>query len=77
MNDDSATYEIIRFYEDLDRHPRVMRTGLTREQAVKHCEDPETSSYTAKHCCHGSQKLIDKWHNEKRHWFDSFTPSNE
>ncbi len=68
-----ATYEIVRYYED-DRRPRVMQRGLSEEQARKWCNDPETSSYTAKapRGCEGKEKRIDKWHDEKRHWFDAF-----
>lgn len=35
------TYKIVRFYAN-GRNPRVMDTGLTLEQAQKHCEDPKT-----------------------------------
>jgi len=39
-------YKIIRFYEDPDRHCRVVRKGLTLQEAQAHCVDPETSSST-------------------------------
>lgn len=42
-------YRIVRFFFDRDRRPlrRNLPTGLTLEEAQKHCSDPETSSKTA------------------------------
>lgn len=40
------TYKIIRFFEDWDLPRQVIATGLTREEAQAHCNDPETSSRT-------------------------------
>jgi hypothetical protein len=38
-----VTYKIIRFYRDQDDPGyEVMQTGLTREEAVAHCNDPAT-----------------------------------
>lgn len=43
------SYKIVRFYRDNDEmNGRVIKTGLTLEQAQAHCQDPETSSSTAK-----------------------------
>lgn len=39
-------YEIVRLFQADDRKPRVIRRGLTLEQAQAHCQDPETSSTT-------------------------------
>jgi hypothetical protein len=39
-------YKIVRFYFKHGR--RVIKTGLTLEQAQRHCNDPETSSTTCK-----------------------------
>ena len=36
-----ATYEIVRFSRG-ERGQRVMRTGLTLEEARAHCQDPKT-----------------------------------
>ena len=36
------TYKIIRFYRELDKPSRVIKRGLTLEQAKKHCQDPST-----------------------------------
>lgn len=43
-------YKIIRFFKRDQvngRIKRVIKTGLTLEQAQAHCQDPETSSKTA------------------------------
>lgn len=37
-------YKIIRFYSAEDS--KVIKTGLTLDQAREHCSDPETSSQT-------------------------------
>ena len=69
-------YNIIRFYQD-DRPSRIIRRGLTLEEAKRHCKDPETSSYTAKspRGCGGNSKLQAKWFKLEKHWFDGFTQS--
>ena len=36
------TYKIIRFYRELHKSRRVIKRGLTLEQAKKHCQDPST-----------------------------------
>jgi hypothetical protein len=40
-------YKIVRCYQDRNKRPRTIETGLTLEQAQEHCRDPETSSRTA------------------------------
>jgi hypothetical protein len=42
-----VTYKIIRFYQERNKPSRVLRTGLSLEDAQAHCKDPETSSSTA------------------------------
>jgi hypothetical protein len=37
------TYKIIRFYRDSDKR-EVIETGLTYEEAMDHCNDPDTSN---------------------------------
>lgn len=37
------TYKIIRFYKS-GAKPKVIRRGLTLEEAQKHCQDPSTST---------------------------------
>ena len=44
MND--ACYMIVRMYFRGGR--RVIKTGLSLEQAQRHCKDPETSSKTCR-----------------------------
>ena len=39
-------YRIVRMYEDIDRPSRVIKRGLTLEEAQAWCNDPETSSST-------------------------------
>jgi hypothetical protein len=39
---DGRTYKIIRFYRELHKSRRVIKRGLTLEQAKKHCQDPST-----------------------------------
>ena len=37
------TYEIFRsFHPSLDREKEIIKTGLTLEEAQKHCRDPRT-----------------------------------
>lgn len=36
------SYSIIRFYATMGKRPRVMRKGLTLEQAQAHCQNPKT-----------------------------------
>jgi hypothetical protein len=58
-----TTYKIIRFYQkDPDRN-RVIRTGLTLEEAQAHCRDPETSSIT---CTRPENFAYGRW-------FDGYT----
>ena len=42
------TYKIVRMFFDDDVPSEVVTRGLTLEQAQAHCQDPETSSSTAK-----------------------------
>ena len=61
----TETYKIIRFYfQDYD--PLVIKTGLTLDEARKHCLDPETSSRTAKS---KKAQAITKKYGE---WFDGY-----
>ena len=41
-----AKYSIIRFYRSAGIRSRVIKTGLTLEEAQKHCQNPQTSSRT-------------------------------
>ena len=38
-----TTYKIFRsFHPTLDREPETVKTGLTLDEAQKHCQDPDT-----------------------------------
>jgi hypothetical protein len=47
MTEGPRCYRIVRFYKDAGIRSRVIRRGLTLEEAQAHCGDPETSSSTA------------------------------
>ncbi len=57
-------YEIVRFF--IDGTQRVIKKGLTLEEAQEHCSDPETSSAT---CESSYRKRYTKKHGG---WFDGF-----
>jgi hypothetical protein len=38
---DSETYKIVRFYQSY-RPKKVIKSGLTREEAEAHCQRPDT-----------------------------------
>lgn len=42
-----STYRIVRMYQNAYIPSRVVKRGLTLEEAQAHCRDPETSSRTA------------------------------
>ena len=54
-------YNVIRFYKRSYRH-RIIKAGVTLEEAQAHCHDPETSSSTAKSpAARRRTKLIGDW----------------
>jgi hypothetical protein len=57
-------YKIVRMY--FRGGKRTIETGLTLEQAQKHCKDPETSSST---CTKSAGKARTK---QKGAWFDGY-----
>ena len=59
------SYRIIRFYKNSSRK-RIIRRGLTLEEAQEHCRDPETSSST---CTTAEAKRITRRNGP---WFDGF-----
>ncbi len=61
----SDTYKIVRFYHD--KRARVIKRGLTLEQAQVYCNDPETSSST----CTTARALAITRRNGG--WFDGYT----
>lgn len=58
------TYKIVRMYFCGPR--RIIKTGLTLEQAQEHCKDPETSSSTA------TSSAATRRTAEKGPWFDGY-----
>jgi hypothetical protein len=40
------TYSIIRHYAKIGKGPKVIKRGLTLEQAQTHCQDPKTQKMT-------------------------------
>jgi hypothetical protein len=61
----SDTYKIIRFY--FRGNKRVVKRGLTLEEAQAHCRNPETSSRT---CTSSAGR---KRTRERGPWFDGYT----
>lgn len=60
------SYKIIRFYFNDDISNRVVKRGLTLDEAQAHCQDPETSSSTC-------QKRANVKRTEQRgKWFDGY-----
>jgi hypothetical protein len=41
-----ARYNIVRMYRDAGIRRRIIKRGVTLEEAQRHCQDPETSSST-------------------------------
>jgi len=61
---DDKTYKIVRHFQE--GSSETIQTGLTRKEAMEHCNDPETSSHTATTA--EAQKLTET----KGPWFDGF-----
>lgn len=62
----SETYKIIRKFQRDNLEDIVVATGLTREEAERHCTDLETSSYTAK------DPAKAEYTKAMGNWYDSF-----
>jgi hypothetical protein len=67
-----VTYKIVRNYFNSDRATgipgrRVIKTGLTLEEAQAYCRDPETSSKT---CTRAAGRRRTKRYGP---WFDGYT----
>ena len=62
----STRYKIVRFL--FEGPNRVIKTGLTREEAMEHCDDPETSSRT----CSPEIAIAEKIESGSSLWFDGF-----
>lgn len=73
----SKVYKIIRTYQN-ERPTRTIAKNLTLEKAQEWCNDPETSSMTAKSprgCGTGRWQIRNQqnWHKLNKHWFDGYT----
>jgi hypothetical protein len=62
-----VSYLIERFFFDRPGRRRIIRRGLTLEQAQSHCQNPETSSTTCKGAA-GKRRT-----RECGRWFDGYT----
>ena len=62
-------YEVIKYSQS--RAPEVIRIGMTLSEAQKLCQDPDTSSMTARkpQGCDGNEKTILTWSKNQKHWF--------
>ena len=60
------TYKIIRFYA-LNTPNKIIKTGLSKDEAMLHCNDLETSSSTCK-----TDEAINHT-NDYGEWFDGFS----
>ncbi len=62
-------YEVVKFTQKGKQ--TVIRIGLTEKEAQKICQDPETSSMTARKPkgCDGDEKQIRRWHELNKHLF--------
>ena len=60
-------FKIIRFFFDDNVSNRTIKRGLTEEEAMAHCQDPETSSST---CTNNAGKRRTRRLGK---WFDGFT----
>ena len=63
---EKKTYYIVRFYQNHEKEYLADLTGLTLEEALVHCLDPETSSMTCS-TEEGLRRL-----REKGPWFDGY-----
>lgn len=69
MNSQYERYEVVKFSQT--GKTQVITIGLTELEAQKICQDPETSSMTARkpRGCDGDVAQIERWHSESKHWF--------
>jgi hypothetical protein len=60
------TYQIVRHFQREGVPRRIVKKGLTLEQAQAHCKDPETSSAT---CKTSEKRLLTQTAGP---WFDGY-----
>ena len=61
-----TTYKIVRKFQRPEVEDELIDTGLTLQEAQRHCNDPETSSRTCKG--RAGRALTEKYGD----WFDSY-----
>ena len=61
------TYKIVRYYRDPGFKSRVVRRGLSLEEARAHRNEPETSSRTCTNAAGQQRTML------KGPWFDGYT----
>lgn len=66
-----STYKIVRHYQNDAYESEVVETGLTLEQARKHCNDPDTSSSAA------TSKWAEAITKRFGSWFDGYAEERE
>ena len=63
----AKTYRVVRMYFNKPTQPKkVLKRGLTLEEAQKHCKNRETSSSTSSHAA------TRRAHKQGRMWFDGY-----
>lgn len=69
---DLKQYDIVRFSEKGTQ--TIIKRGVSRAEAERICNDPETSSMTASkpRGCNGDEAMIARWHEQNKHWFYGF-----
>ena len=62
------SYQIVRMYQkESSRHfRRIIKSGLTLDEAQEHCKDPETSSST---CTTAAKRRLTA---QRGPWFDGY-----
>jgi hypothetical protein len=62
-------YNVVRFAQAGGR--RIIKRNVTLKEAQEICNDPETSSHTARkpQGCDGDEAMIDRWSEKQKHWF--------
>ena len=61
-----TTYRVVRIYERTIVPNRIVRRGMSLEEAVAHCEDPKSNSRTAK----GKHQTVRT--KKYGHWHDAY-----
>lgn len=62
-------YHVIRFSQG--GKSMIVKRNVTLEEAQRICNDPETSSHTARKPkgCEGDEAMIERWSEKQKHWF--------